>query len=191
MSYPIYQLESYEYHRYCKHLLSLDKESRYLRFGYHITDDAIRQLCDTFQAELHRHRVFVVENDDLEVVAVGHIGLEYRSVELAFSVLKDYQKQGMGSSLMLRVLEWCQNRGIKAGCMSCLKHNEVMKKLAKRHGILVAEGPETMADVVIPAVTPASVMHEVAVDGIAKFDHLGKLQRRFARMAAFPLQFFK
>lgn len=187
----VYELEYHNYRRYRTHLLSLDPGSRYLRFGHHIDDNGINQLCDKFEENYGSHRVFAIENDDLEVIGAGHISLVDRPVELAFSVLKPYQGRGMGSSLMSRVVEWCQNRGIKTGCMVCLKHNSAVKKLAQRHGILIAEGGETLADINIPTLTPVSLFHEAAVNSIAKIDHLGKLQRRFAKMATFPLQFFK
>ena len=191
MPHIVFELPYHEYHRYRTHLLALDDESKYLRFGYQIHNETINALCDNFEENFHRHRVFVIENNDLDIVGAGHIGLEGRSVELAFSVLKQHQGRGMGHSLMSRVIEWCQNRGLKTGCMVCLKHNAAIKKLAQRHGILINEGGETLADIHIPEANVVSIIHEATVNNIAKFDHLGKLQRRFARMAAFPLQFFK
>jgi GNAT superfamily N-acetyltransferase len=191
MSHIVFELPYHEYDRYRNHLLALDAESRYLRFGHHIPNEAINTLCDTFEENFQRHRVFVIEDDNLDVVGAGHIGLEGRSVELAFSVLKSHQGKGMGHSLMSRVVEWCQNRGIKAGCMVCLKHNAAIKKLAARHGILVNEGGETLADIQIPDANAVSLIHEVTVNNIAKFDHLGKLSRRFAKMISFPLLFTK
>jgi GNAT superfamily N-acetyltransferase len=146
-------------------------------------------ICDRFEANPRDHKLFVIENDDLEVVAAGHISLEGGELELAFSVLKEHQGQGMGSSLMARCVEWCQNRGIKSGCMVCLSSNAAIKKLAARHGILVNDHGETLADITIPSATPASVINELAVSNIAKFDHLGKLQRRFAQMFTYPLRF--
>jgi GNAT superfamily N-acetyltransferase len=191
MSHIVFELPYHEYNRYRAHLLALDNDSKYLRFGYQIQEETINALCDKFELNFQRHRVFVIENDELEVVGAGHISLEDRPIELAFSVLKAYQGKGMGSSLMGRVVEWCQNRGIKQGCMVCLKHNIAIKKLAQQHGILVQDGPETLADIAIPNVNAASLIHEAAVNNMAKFDHLGKVQRRFARMLTFPLQFFK
>jgi GNAT superfamily N-acetyltransferase len=191
MSHIVFELPYHEYNRYRAHLLALDNESKYLRFGYQIQKETINALCDKFEENFQRHRVFVIENEDLEVVGAGHISLEDRPIELAFSVLKQYQGKGMGYSLMSRVVEWCQNRGIKAGCMVCLKHNAAIKKLAQQHGILVSEGGEVMADIQIPDANAVSLMHEATVNNIAKFDHLGKLSRRFAKMAIFPLQFFK
>jgi GNAT superfamily N-acetyltransferase len=191
MSHIVFELPYHEYDRYRAHLLALDNESKYLRFGYQIQEETINALCDKFEENFGSHRVFVIENEELEVVGAGHISLEDRPVELAFSVLKQYQGRGMGSSLMSRVVEWCQNRGIKTGCMVCLKNNAAVKKLAQRHGILIAEGGEALADINIPTLTTVSLLHEAAVNGLAKIDHLGKLQRRFAKMVTFPLQFFK
>jgi GNAT superfamily N-acetyltransferase len=191
MSHIVFELPYHEYDRYRLHLLALDAESRYLRFGHHIPDETINTLCNTFEENFQRHRVFVIEDDNLDVVGAGHIGLEGRSVELAFSVLKSHQGKGMGYSLMSRVVEWCQNRGIKAGCMVCLKHNAAIKKLAARHGILVSEGGETLADIQIPDANAVSLIHEAVGNNIARLDHLGKIQRRFAKMISFPLLFTK
>ena len=191
MSHIVFELPYHEYDRYRKHLLALDTESRYLRFGYHINDETINTLCDSFEENFQRHRVFVIEDDNLAVVGAGHISLEDRPIELAFSVLESHQGKGMGYSLMSRVVEWCQNRGIKAGCMVCLKHNAAIKKLAAKHGILVNDGGETLADIQIPDANAASLIHEAVETNISRLDHLGKLQRRFAKMLSFPLQFTK
>lgn len=189
MSHLVYRLTPIEYHRYRKHLLALDSQSKYLRFGHHIQDEMLNKLCDKFEADPQHHKLFVIENDELEVVAAGHISLQDNELELAFSVLKPYQGQGMGSSLMARTVEWCQNRGIKGGCMVCLSTNMAIKKLAAKHGILVNDSGETLADIKIPSATTASVIHEVIDSNLARVDHLGKIQRRFAQMFRFPLQF--
>ena len=189
MSYLVYRLRPNEYNRYRKHLLSLDDESRYTRFGFMIKDETIEQLCDKFETNSKQHKIFVIENEDLEVVAAGHISLEGGETELAFSVLKQYRNQGMGSSLMARTIEWCQNRNIKGGCMVCLSSNTAIKKLASKHGLLINEGGETLANIVIPEANMASVIHEVVDSNMARLDHVGKIQRKFAKMITFPLLF--
>jgi len=191
MSHFVYRLQPHEYLRYRKHLLALDEESRYTRFGFHAKDEVIEQLCTTFETNPKEHKIFVIENNNLDVVAAGHISLAGGETELAFSVLTPYRKQGMGDALMSRTIEWCQNRNIKGGCMVCLSTNMAIKKLASKHGILINDGGETLADIKIPDATAVSVMHEVVESNMAKFDHLGKLQRKFAKMIAFPLLFSK
>jgi GNAT superfamily N-acetyltransferase len=170
-------------------LLALDAASRYNRFGHNASDETINKLCDRFESDPQKHKLFVVENDDMEVVGAGHISLEGEQMELAFSVLKPYQGQGIGSALMKRCIEWCQNRSIKDGCMTCLTSNAAIKKLASKHGILVQEHGEVLADIKIPEPDAFSVISEVVESNIARLDHLGKLQRKFARTVTFPLRF--
>lgn len=191
MSHLVYRLQPHEYYRYRRHLLALDQESRYTRFGFHAQDEIIEKLCEGFENNPKEHKIFVIENENLEVAAAGHISLQGGETELAFSVLQEYRKQGMGSSLMGRCVEWCQNRNIKGGCMVCLSTNTAIKKLASKHGILINDGGETLADIKIPEATATSVIHEVVESNMAKLDHLGKLQRKFAKMITFPLLFSK
>jgi GNAT superfamily N-acetyltransferase len=184
----VYRLTPLEYHRYRTHLLSLDQDSRYKRFGFHISDDVINKLCDGFESNIQQHKIFVIEDENLNVVGAGHISLGDET-ELAFSVLKEHQGQGMGSSLMKRCIEWCQNRNIQGGCMVCLTSNEAIKQLAKKHGILINQGGETLADITIPKSNPFSIYNEILDSNMAKLDHLGKIQKKFARMVTFPLNF--
>jgi GNAT superfamily N-acetyltransferase len=146
-----------------------------------IKDEVIDQLCDRFEVNPRDHKIFVIENESLEVVAAGHIALEGGETELAFSVLKEYRKQGMGDALMKRTIEWCQNRNIQGGCMICLSTNAAIKALAKKHGLLINQGGETMANIIIPEATPASVMHEIVESNMARLDHMGKVQRNFVK----------
>ena len=180
MSHLVYKLQPHEYGRYRKHLLALDDTSRYTRFGVMIKDETINQLCDEFESNPKQHKLFVIEDAELRVVAAGHIALEGET-ELAFSVLKEYRQQGMGSSLMKRCIEWCQNRNIQGGCMVCLSTNTAIKKLASKHGLLINDGGETMANITIPEATVSSVLHEVVDSNMARADHIGKVQRNFVR----------
>jgi hypothetical protein len=82
---------------------------------------------------------------------------------------------------MKRTIEWCQNRNIKGGCMVCLSTNAAIKSLAKKHGVLINKGGETLANISIPEATPASVMHEVVESNMARLDHITKVQKNFVR----------
>lgn len=189
MAHLVYRLQPHEYSRYRKHLLALDEASRHNRFAFNISDEMLNKLCDKFEANPKDHKLFVIENEALDVVAVGHIARDGEAVELAFSVFKDYQGQGMGSSLMKRCIEWCQNRHIEHGKMTCLATNTAIRRLASRHGVLVNDHGEVLADIEIPDPNYVSVMNEVVDSNLARFDHLGKLQRNFVKKLVFPLQF--
>ena len=190
MSYTIYKLPAGEFHRYRTHLLSLDEESRYLRFGFHIKNETINELVNRWEMNANKHKVFAIENDNLEVVGVAHISLEDDPAELAFSVFKECQGKGMGDALMVRAIEYCQNRGIKHGCMVCLGSYDKIKRMAKKHNVLVkTEQGDSHGEIEIPNPTPITIWKEYMEDNFAKIDHLGKAQRKFAQMFRFPLSF--
>lgn len=189
MSHQVYQLSPGEYSRYTTHLLALDSDSRYTRFGTIVKDEMIEQLCQRFETNYQQHKIFVIEDEQLVVIAAGHIALEGGQTELAYSVLNKYRNRGMGSSLMTRTIEWCQNRNIQGGCMVCLSSNTAIKKLASKHGVLINNGGETMANITIPTSTATSVLNEIVDNNLAQLDHLGKLQRNFVKAITFPLLF--
>ena len=188
--FTIYKLQPHEFERYRNHLLSLDDESKYMRFGFHIRSETISDLCSKWQSNYDKHQIFVIENDNLDVVGVAHVSLEEETPELAFSVLKDHQKQGMGDALMKRAIEYCQNKGIKHGYMVCLMSNDKIKGLARKNGVLVhSEEGDSYGDITIPAPTPVSYWHEYLENTMGTIDHVGKAQRKIAKMFRFPLIF--
>ena len=189
MAYIVYHLQPFEYERYRNHLLALDSNSRYLRFGYQIADEAIHKLCDRIESEPTKHQIFIIDDRNLNVLAAGHISIAGTETELAFSVLKPHQGQGMGSALMKRCIAWCQNRGIRHGNMVCLSSNTAVRKLASRHGVLVNDHGEVTADLAIPDTDVASIYTEFVETNLANIDHMGKLHRKFTKMISLPLLF--
>lgn len=168
----------HEYPKYRKHLKSLDPASKYLRFGYHIQDEMIDKLCAGFEEEPEKNILFAIENDDLEFIAIGHISIQ-EELELAFSVLKDYQGQGMGSLLMKRVIQWCRTHNKIKGCMVCLSTNAAIKHLCLKHGIHVhSEHGETLADIELDSPNITTFLTEATDSNLGVMDYLGK---RFAR----------
>jgi RimJ/RimL family protein N-acetyltransferase len=181
MSHLVYRLLPHQYSKYREHLLALDDESKYLRFGYQIKEEMLNRLCDTFESNPVEHKIFVIENDDLEAIAVGHISIVNDDMELAFSVHKKYQGRGMGSALMARCIEWCQNRHIKKGTMVCLSVNKPIRHLASKHGILISREGETTADISIPDSNPISIWSELVDSNLARMDHMNKVNRYYAK----------
>jgi len=164
----------HEYTKYRTHLKSLDTESKVLRFGYAVSDYIVDTLCDKFEANPSKHILFAIENDQLEFVAVGHIALE-DTMELAFSVLKDYQGQGMGNLLMKRVIQWCRIFGKRKGCIVCLSTNSAIKHLCAKYGITMTnELGETLADIVLPVPSLSTYVNEAADINLAVVDWLSK-----------------
>jgi len=182
MSYTtVRRVLPHEYLKYRKHLKSLDEASKYLRFGYHIQNEMIDALCDKFEGEPEKNVLFAIENDDLDFIAIGHISIQ-AELELAFSVLKGYQGQGMGSALMKRVIQWCRIHGKLKGCMVCLSTNQAIKHLCLKHGIHIhSEHGETMADIELDSPNITTYISEATDSNLAVVDYLGK---RFAKPLA-------
>lgn len=171
----------HEYPKYRKHLKALDEASKYLRFGYHIQDEMIDQLCDRFEAETEKNILFAIENDDLDFIAVAHIAM-YDEMELAFSVLKGYQGQGMGNQLMKRSIQWCRTHNMLKGCMVCLSTNSVIRHLCTKYGIhMTNDHGETLADIELDSPNITTYLSEATDSNLAVIDYLGK------RMPKFPL----
>jgi GNAT superfamily N-acetyltransferase len=174
MKHTVRRLLDYEYSKYREHLKKLDDNSRHLRFGLLIKDESIDQLCNGIEADREHHILFGIENKDLELVAVGHIALDDR-MELAFSVLKEYQGQGMGSDLMKRCIQWCRTHAILEGMMVCLSHNSVIKHLCTKYGIhMTSEHGETLADIHLDPAEPGTYLEEAVDRNAAILDYIAK-----------------
>jgi GNAT superfamily N-acetyltransferase len=168
----------HEYAKYRTHLKSLDAESKILRFGYTVSDYVLDTLCDRFEANPSKHILFAIENDQLEFVAVGHIAIE-EGMELAFSVLKDYQGQGMGNALIKRSIQWCRTHGIYQGTMICLSTNSVIKHLCSKYDIVMKnELGETLASIKLPYANALTYANELSDSNFAVVDYFKK---RFTR----------
>lgn len=169
----------HEYPKYCQHLKALDDASKYLRFGYHIQDEMIDQLCSRFEAETDKNILFAVEDNNLDFIAVGHVAIQ-EELELAFSVLKEHQGQGLGSLVMKRVIQWCRTHGQLKGCMVCLSTNAAIKHLCLKHGIHIhSENGETMADIELDSPNITTYINEATDVNLAVADYMGKRIPKF------------
>jgi GNAT superfamily N-acetyltransferase len=150
MEHIVRRVLPYEYSKYRTHLKALDVESRILRFGFFAKDETIDILCDGIEKRPSEHVLFCIENADLEFVGIGHIAL-VPEMELAFSVLKDYRRQGIADALMTRCVQYCRTHNILMGKMVCLSTNSAIKSLCRKHGISMENDQgETMGDITLP-----------------------------------------
>ena len=165
----------HEYAKYCTHLKSLDPESKTFRFGHTVSDCLIDSLCDQFQQDADRNILFCVENKKLEFVAVGHVALAGKDTELAFSVLKEYQGQGLGNMLMKRCIQWCRVHDVLVAHMICVATNSRIKHMCIRHGIkILNQGNETLASLELPKATSTTFVEEFASVNLDAIDYVNK-----------------
>lgn len=160
----------HEYFKYRQHLKSLDKESQLLRFGYPVREESIDMLCNGIEQNKDHHILFCVENTELEFVGVGHIALD-QTMELAFSVLKEHQGQGIGKALMHRSIQWCRTHNILNGMMVCLSTNQVIRHLCAVNGIkMTNDHGETLAEIHLPEPDSSTFVEEALDSNAAVVD---------------------
>lgn len=184
MNYLVRKLAPFEYYRYRDHLKKLDDDSRYLRFGFRAKDPTIDDICTRVEKDYNKHTLFGVENSKLELIGVAHVALG-NPTELAFSVLKEYQGQGIGSKLVRRSIQFCRNFNIKEVCMVCLSTNHIVRHLCLKHGLrLTTVDGETLAHFQLDPPNFASIANENLDNNLAAIDFLNKQTWRFLSIFA-------
>jgi RimJ/RimL family protein N-acetyltransferase len=77
---------------------------------------------------------------------VGFVHLAYvdeTQREFGISVLPNHQKDGLGKTMMKRVITWCKAEGVTELVMECLRENKAMNKIARRLGMRIVNDHET------------------------------------------------
>lgn len=160
----------HEYSKYRAHLKTLDRDSQLLRFGYPIREEQIDEFCNTVESNKDHHILFCVENSQLEFVGIGHIALG-KTMELAFSVHREHQGQGIGSLLMKRCIQWCRTHNVLEGMMVCLSTNGAIRHLCKKYQIhMENDHGETMADIHLHEADRDTYLEEAADSNRAVID---------------------
>ncbi|MGK7753511.1 MULTISPECIES: GNAT family N-acetyltransferase [unclassified Roseovarius] len=116
------------------HFARLDPETRRLRFGASVTDEFVTRYAETVLGLDSVVYGAFVEGD---LHGVGELRMLLNSwpvrAEIALSVDPDWQHEGIGDALFVRMLAAAQNRGVRSLYMMCLRENERMQRLARRH----------------------------------------------------------
>ena len=146
---------------FADHLIRLDAETRYDRFGLQVSDDRLRDYAEMcfkpgsivygwFEDHVLRGaaelRVFAAQDQPLR-----------KDGEAAFSVEKPWRRRGIGTELMGHVVLAARNRRIATLSILCLRHNRAMLALSRKFeadlefelndvtGHLVARPPSAMS----------------------------------------------
>lgn len=174
MRYTVRRVMPNEYSKYRIHLKSLDPASKTLRFGTATSDETIDMLCAQWEVDQEHHVLFCVEDCNLNFIAIGHIATQ-DTMELAFSVLKEYQGHGLGNTLMCRCIQYCRVIGQLHGHMVCLTHNAAIKHLCVKHHIKIqtVQG-ETLAAIELDHAELQTYVQEGFDHGLAAFDYMSK-----------------
>ncbi|MBK6006196.1 GNAT family N-acetyltransferase [Ramlibacter ginsenosidimutans] len=180
---PIRALGEQHRGRIASHLLALDGEDRYLRFGYSATDEQIQRYVDGL--DFDRDDVFGIFNRKLELIAMAHLAFlphepeSPAGAEFGVSVLKKARGRGYGSRLFERAVVHARNEGVELMFIHALSENTAMIKIARNGGAtLERAGSETEAYLRLPPATLDSRVTEMLEEQVAQADYRLKRQAK-------------
>lgn len=179
---PIRSLGENHRERIATHLLALDVQDRYLRFGYAANDEQIGRYVKSLNFE--RDEIFGIYNRKLVLVAMAH--LAYAPVqklescaEFGVSVLKSARGRGYGSRLFDRAAMHARNDNINIMFIHALSENSAMLKIARKAGAVVErDGSESEAYLRLAPATLDTRMTEMVEEQFAQADYRIKVQAK-------------
>ena len=167
------QLGPHHRGRVLQHLHQLPAQDLWLRFGYAVTDEALR----LYVRKLHfsRDAIFGIFDEAAELLALGHLGFDKdassKTAEFGVSVLPHARRRGFGLRLLQRAAVHARNRGAARLMMTYLPENDALKQLAERAGMqLIPDTDEPRAYLSLDAPTAASLMDETFSEMLAAID---------------------
>lgn len=103
-------------------------------FGIRPSENMLDDLIRRISKNPWEHN-FIVALDNKRPVGVVHMASGDRTIELGIMVLESERGKGIGDQLIDRAITWSRNRGYQELYMHCLKHNEPVKNLCRKHGL--------------------------------------------------------
>ncbi|HVZ44094.1 MAG TPA: GNAT family N-acetyltransferase [Ramlibacter sp.] len=179
---PIRSLGPGHRERLATHLIALDADDRYLRFGYPASDEQIRGYVD--QLDFDRDDIFGIYNRKLELIAWAHLAYlrdanSPSCAEFGVSVLAKARGRGYGSRLFDRAIVHARNEGVEMLFIHALSQNVAMIRIARKAGAtLERAGAETEMYLRLPPATLDSRMSEIVDEQLAQTDYRMKLQAK-------------
>jgi RimJ/RimL family protein N-acetyltransferase len=187
------ELSERDRRRLLMHFLALDNNDRLLRFGTVLPDELITKYVQ--RMDFNRDTIFGVYDDNLALVAVGHLAfaprealplvtnatLKARVAEFGASVSASARGRGIGSKLFERAAIHCRNEDVDTLYMHCLASNQTMIHIAKKAGMEIHRAyGEADAYLTLPPANPRSVLREAMDEQVAQFDYTVKANTKAA-----------
>jgi GNAT superfamily N-acetyltransferase len=180
---PIRSIGVYHRERIATHLLALDKDDRYLRFGYVATDEQIHRYVDGLNFE--RDEIFGIYNRRLQLIAVAHLAFSGREdgyeacAEFGVSVLRGSRGRGYGARLFERAAMHARNDGVALLFIHALSENAAMLSIARKAGATVErDGSESEAYLRLAQPTLDTRVAQLVEHQFAEIDYRLKVQAR-------------
>jgi len=141
---PIRSLSERHRPRILAHLLALDMNDRYLRFGYAAADDQIRRYAERIAFE--RDEIFGVFNRRLDLIALAHLAYDPSvdvepqrpsAAEFGVSVNVHGRGRGLGARLFDHAVLRARNRGVDTIVIHALSENAAMLRIVRNAGAVI------------------------------------------------------
>ena len=162
------------------HLLALNPQDRYLRFGYAASDEQIQRYVDGIN--FGRDEVFGIYNRKLELIAMAHLAFStdpslQSCAEFGVSVLAHARGRGYGARLFDRAVMHARNEGVQMMFIHALSENTAMLNIARKAGATVErDGSESEAYLKLLPADLDSRITELFDEQIAQADYRLKVQ---------------
>ena len=179
---PIRSIGAGHAERIAAHLLALEPQDRYLRFGYLANDEQIRRYVVGLNFE--RDEIFGIYNRKLELIAMAHLAFstdpELTScAEFGVSVLAHARGRGFGARLFDRAAMHSRNKGVQMMFIHALSENTAMLNIARKAGAKVErDGSESEAYLKLQPADLDSRVTEMVDEQIAQTDYRLKVQAK-------------
>lgn len=177
---PIRSLGANHRERIARHLMALEPQDRYLRFGFAANDEQIQRYADSLDFE--RDEIFGIYNRRLELIAMAHLAFSTDSslsacAEFGVSVLQEARGRGYGARLFDRAAMHARNEGVSRMFIHTLSENTAMLKIARHAGAIVErDGSESEAHLHLLPATLDTRLSELVAEQVAQTDYRIKVQ---------------
>lgn len=177
---PIRSIGPAQRERIAAHLLGLEPQDRYLRFGYAANDEQIHRYVN--QMDFDRDELFGIFNRKLELIAMAHLAFSadptcLNCAEFGVSVTKSARGRGYGSRLFERAVMHARNEGVNLLFVHALSENTAMLKIARHAGAVIErDGSESEAHLRLPPADFDSRVTELFNEHLALTDYHVKAQ---------------
>lgn len=168
MTPVIRQLWPVERYHIRDHLLRLETSDRRMRFGGTANDEYIKRYVD--ELDWCRHlAIGAFVSGILRGTAECHIVRRRGPLEaeLAFSVERFLQSQGVGGLLVGRALNMVRNRGIRKLFIVGAPDNAPVRRLANRYGMTLRLGEEMEGSIMLRRASLATIAQELSEELLA------------------------
>ncbi len=179
---PIRSIGASHRERIAVHLLALNPNDRYLRFGYAANDEQIARYVDGLDFE--RDEIFGIYNRRLELIAMAHLAFSTdpalkSCAEFGVSVLAHARGRGYGARLFDRAVVHARNEGVEMMFIHALSENTAMLNIARKAGARIErDGSESEAYLTLVPADLDSRVTEMVEERIAQTDYRLKVQAK-------------